>query len=221
LAGAAETGREVCYTSPVNVRRGFRFRRGGRARPPFFFAGKDAGVCARNARQTGRREDGVVANTDQLWSLCEDYLDGVGLELDDLEVAGDGPRLVKVTVDGEAGRRGVDVDRLSGVSQALSRLLDERDMFQNSYTLEVTSPGLERKLRRPRHYEKSVGSDVKISTTCEVGGQTHHRGVLEAAEPDGFVIRVGSESRRIAYAQVAVARTVFEWKKPAKPGQKR
>lgn len=162
----------------------------------------------------------MAAKTDQLWSLCESYLDGVGLELDDLEVAGDGPRLVRVTVDGEA-ERGVDVDRLAGVSQALSRLLDEQDLFRNSYTLEVTSPGLERKLRRPRHYEKSVGSDLKVSTICEVGGQTHHRGVLETVEPDGFVMRVGSESRRIAYAEVASARTVFEWKKPAKPGQKR
>lgn len=162
----------------------------------------------------------MAAKSDQLWSLCESYLDGVGLELDDLEVTGDGPRLVRVIVDGEA-ERGVDVDRLSGVSQALSRLLDERDLFRNSYTLEVTSPGLERKLRRPRHYEKSVGSDLAVSTLGEVGGHTHHRGVLEKAEPDGFVMRVGSESRRIAYAEVAAARTVFEWKKPAKPGRKR
>lgn len=160
-----------------------------------------------------------MANTDRLWSLCEEYLDGVGLELDDLEVAGEGPRLVRVTVDD--GRRGVDADRLSGASRALSRMLDELDPFANSYTLEVTSPGLERNLRRPRHYEKSVGSDVKISTTCEVEGQTRHRGVLQTVEGDGFVMRVGSQTRRIAFADVAAARTVFEWKKPAKPGRKR
>lgn len=160
-----------------------------------------------------------MADADRLWSLCEEYLDGVGLELDDLEVAGKGPRLVRVTVDGGPGRRVVDVDRLSGASQALSRLLDEQDLFADSYTLEVTSPGLERNLRRPRHYEKSVGSDVKISTTCEVEGQTRHRGVLQTVEGDGFVMRVGSQTRRIAFADVAAARTVFEWKKPAKPGQ--
>ncbi len=162
-----------------------------------------------------------MADADRLWSLCEDCLQEAGLELDDLEVAGDGPRLVRVTVDGGAGGRGVDVDRLSGASRALSRLLDEQDLFAGSYTLEVTSPGLERKLRRRNHYEKSVGSDVKISTTCEVEGQTRHRGVLETVEGDGFVMRVGSQPRRIAFAEVAAARTVFEWKKPVKPGGKR
>ena len=162
-----------------------------------------------------------MADDDRLWSLCEDYLQEAGLELDDLEVAGEGPRLVRVTVDGDDGERGVDVDRLSGASRALSRLLDEQDLFADSYTLEVTSPGLERTLRRRRHYEKSVGSDVKISTACEVEGETRHRGVLETVEGDGFVMRIGSQTRRIAFAEVAAARTVFEWKKPVKPGRKR
>lgn len=161
-----------------------------------------------------------MADDDRLWSLCEDYLQEVGLELDDLEVAGQGPRLVRVTVDG-GGERGVDVDRLSGAARALSRLLDERDLFADSYTLEVTSPGLERNLRRRRHYEKSVGSDVKISTAREVEGQTRHRGVLETVEGDGFVMRIGSQTRRIAFSEVDAARTVFEWKKPVKPGRKR
>lgn len=161
-----------------------------------------------------------MADDDRLWSLCEDYLQEVGLELDDLEVAGQGPRLVRVTVDG-GGERGVDVDRLSGAARALSRLLDERDLFADSYTLEVTSPGLERNLRRRCHYEKSVGSDVKISTAREVEGQTRHRGVLETVEGDGFVMRIGSQTRRIAFSEVDAARTVFEWKKPVKPGRKR
>ena len=154
--------------------------------------------------------------TEQLWRTCEDYLAAEDLELDDLEVAGSGTRVVRVTVDAEGG---VGVDRLARVSRALSRLLDEQDPFEGSYTLEVSSPGLERALRRPRHYEKSVGSDVKVKSKAEIDGARNHRGTLQSADEDGFVLQVDGADRRFGYEQVQSARTVFEWKKAPKPGQ--
>lgn len=146
----------------------------------------------------------------RLWRLCNEYLVGQGLELDDLEVAGRGPRLVRVTVDCEGG---VDVQRIAEASRALSRRFDELDPFDGPYSLEVTSPGLERNLRRPLHFRKSVGRKVTVRTRAEVEGSRHHQGMLESVDDDHFVMRIGENVRRIAFRQVRSARTRFEWKK--------
>ena len=153
----------------------------------------------------------------RLWKLCEEYLAGQGLELDDLEVAGQGPRLVRITVDRQGG---VDVQQLADASHALSRRLDEVDPFEGPYSLEVTSPGLERKLRRPLHYRKSIGRDITVKTRSEVEGFRHHQGILESVGSEHFVVRVGGRARRIAFRQVRSARTRFEWKKRPKSGKK-
>ncbi len=159
----------------------------------------------------------MTTATEQLWRVCEDYLAAEHLELDDLEVVGSGPRVVRVTVDAEEG---VGVDRLARVSRALSRLLDESEPFEESYTLEVSSPGLERALKRPRHYEKAIGREIKVKTRDEVAGARTHQGTLAAVDPAGFEMTVEGEARRMTYEQVQSARTVFEWKKTPKPGQK-
>ena len=152
--------------------------------------------------------------TDQLWTTIEDYLGAEDIELDDLEVAGN---KVVVTIDADDG---VEMDRLARISRALSRILDDADPIEGSYTLEVSSPGLERKLRRPRHYEKSLGSDLKVKSTTEIDGAKNHRGVLESVSEDGFVMNVDGSSREIGFEQVQSARTVFEWKRTPRPGKK-
>lgn len=158
----------------------------------------------------------MTTATEQLWQVCEDYLGAEQLELDDLEVVGAGPRVLRVTIDAEGG---VGVDRLARVSRALSRLLDESEPFDGAYTLEVSSPGLERELKRPRHYEKAVGREVKVKTRDDIAGARNHRGVLHTADGEGFVLEVDGDRRRVEYDQVQSARTVFEWKKTPKPGQ--
>lgn len=159
----------------------------------------------------------MTTATEQLWQVCEDYLAAEQLELDDLEVVGTGPRVVRVTVDADGG---VGVDRLARVSRALSRILDESEPFDDPYTLEVSSPGLERALKRPRHYEKAIGREIKVKTRDEVDGARTHQGELASVHDGGFEMTVDGGGRRLAYDQVQSARTMFEWKKTPKPGQK-
>lgn len=154
---------------------------------------------------------------ERLEDLFEQHLAGQGLELDYLQVAGRGPRIVRVIVDREGG---VGVDQLAAVSRSLSRQLDRLDPFEGSYSLEVSSPGLERTLHLPRHFSKSIGRDVIIKTDVEVAGSRHHRGVLEAADSDGCAVRVDGETRLIGYGQVRSARTRFEWNKQARATRK-
>lgn len=160
----------------------------------------------------------MTGTVDRLWSVIEPYVSAEGIELDDLEIVGKAPGIVvRVTLDSDEG---VGVDRLAEMSRRLSRLLDEEDPVAGSYTLEVSSPGLERKLRRPRHYEKSVGRDVKVKSKVPVGGDHSHRGILARADEEGFVVDIDGNERRIAYGDVVSARTVFAWEKTPKPGKR-
>jgi ribosome maturation factor RimP len=155
---------------------------------------------------------------EDLWELLDGYLQAEGLELDDLEMVGQGRGAVlRVTVDMDGG---IGVDRLAETSRGLARLLDEDDRFQKSYTLEVTSPGLERKLRRPEHFAKSIGREITIKTHQEVDGERAHRGTLESADEVACVIAVEGSDRTIPLAAIASARTVFRWEPAAKPGAK-
>ncbi len=160
----------------------------------------------------------MTGKVERLWAVVEPYVAAEGIELDDMDIVGKAPGVVvRVTLDAEGG---VGVDRLAEISRRLSRLLDEEDPIDGSYTLEVSSPGLERKLRRPRHFEKSVGREVKVKSRSQIEGDHSHRGVLESANDEAFVVDVDGSRREIAYGDVVSARTVFAWEKAAKPGKR-
>jgi len=158
----------------------------------------------------------VSDTAERLWDVIEPYVAAEGIELDDFEVLGHGAgTIVRVTVDGGDA---LSVDRIAELSRGISRLLDDDDPVNGSYTLEVSSPGLERRLRRPRHYEKSLGREVKVKTKRPVAGTVNHAGSLLEADDEGFVVDTDAGAHRIAYADVVSARTVFVWEKASKPG---
>lgn len=150
---------------------------------------------------------------DKLQGLIEPYVAAEGVELDDLEVLSGG-KLIRVTVDAEET---IPVDAIAEISRGIGRLLDAEDPISGAYTLEVSSPGLERKLRRARHYQKSLGRTIKAKTFAEIDGDKTHTGILVDADDTSFVIDVDGAERTITYDMVSSARTVFVWEKP---GQK-
>ena len=144
-------------------------------------------------------------------SLVAPLLDDLGLELFDVELKGG---ILRVSVDRDGG---VDLEAISRASQRVSDLLDEADPIKERYTLEVSSPGLERTLRTPAHFRRYVGTKVSVKTRPDVEGERRFEGVLEEADEDG--IAVGG--RRLSYDDLDRVRTVFEWggqpkKQPAK-----
>lgn len=155
---------------------------------------------------------------ERLWDLLAPYLEAEGVELDDLAVLGRGAgRMLRVTVDGAGG---LDVDRIADLARGLSRLLDEAEGLDGPYTLEVTSPGLERSLSRPAHYRKSVGREVVVKTRVAIDGAQSHRGLLTAVADEGVAVLVDGSARQIPLSEVTQARTVFRWEKPARPGKR-
>jgi ribosome maturation factor RimP len=161
-----------------------------------------------------------MATEEHIWKVVEPYLAAEKLELDDLELVGRGRAMtLRVVVDGEGG---LDLDRIAEVARGLSRLLDSVPDLEGPYQLEVTSPGLERKLTRPSHFAKSVGREVVAKTNAGTASPRTIRGVLTDAGEGEFVIKDESDRiETIPYDQVLSARTVFRWEKATKPGQAR
>jgi ribosome maturation factor RimP len=148
------------------------------------------------------------------------------LDLYDIEVTGP---VLKVVVDRSEG---LDLQVLAAATRAVSRALDEADPIGGAYTLEVTSPGLERSLRTPEHFARAVGETVKVKLVAGVGDERRVAGVLDAADDDGIVVRPSADDadaaaagdddegpRRIGYDDIERARTVFVWGPAAKPGK--
>jgi ribosome maturation factor RimP len=159
-----------------------------------------------------------MAIVDEVRSVIEPWLAAERLELDDLELKGTGPgRTLRVVIDADEP---VDLDRIAEVSSGISRLLDAEIDLDDPYQLEVTSPGLERVLKTPRHFQKSVGREVNMKLRRE-GETVVVKGRIELAgddrasvtTEDGAVVEFG-------YDEIAKARTVFRWQAAPKPGKK-
>ena len=140
------------------------------------------------------------------------------LDLYDVEFRGGTLRITVDTPPGSTG--GVDLETLTLVTKMLSRDLDHDDPMPGHYTLEVTSPGLERTLRTPTHFQREVGKTVAIRLRDVVQGERRLQGVLVAADEQGATIRADDLTDRVvAYDQIDRARTVFVWGPAPKPGK--
>ena len=154
-----------------------------------------------------------MSSSEEIRQFVEPVVTARGLDLYDVELAG---TVVRVLVDQDGG---VGVDELGEVTRAVSRVLDEHDPIPSRYTLEVSSPGLERRLRRPEHFQRSVGSRVVIKTVAGTEGDRRVEGELSAADDEGIAVTTADgPARRLAYDEIDRARTVFEWGPAPKPG---
>ena len=144
----------------------------------------------------------------------------LGVDLYDLEYAGGTLTVTLDTFPGSEG--GITLETLSLATRLISRELDHSDPIPGHYTLEVTSPGLERSLRTPAHFAREIGKTVAIRLRNTAGGDRRVNGVLVAADDDGATVRLDDADlteRVVPYDQIDRARTVFVWGPAPKPGK--
>jgi ribosome maturation factor RimP len=142
-------------------------------------------------------------------ALIRPEVEAAGLELWEVTFRREGGRMVlRVTVDREGG---ADLDAISAVAERISQQLDVEGFGASRYQLEVSSPGLARPLRQPRHFERSVGERVRVKTREPVEGSRTHEGALVSADAETIVIATDGGEVRVPYSNLASARTVFEW----------
>ena len=144
--------------------------------------------------------------TDRVGSLVAPLCDRVGVELLDIDYDGG---VVRVTVDHPDG---VGMDAIAALTREVSRALDHEDPVKGRYTLEVSSPGLERTLRRPGHFVRAIGSTVTVKTLPGTDGDRRVQGILESADEGGITLRTAEDVVRVLrHDEIQKARTVFEW----------
>jgi ribosome maturation factor RimP len=138
--------------------------------------------------------------------MCGDALQPLQLAIYDIAVSGSGrARTVRVNIERLDGQP-IDLETIASASRTLDPILDAFPGLAGAYTLEVSSPGLERPLRRPEHFARARG----VMVTAKLDGE-RVRGVLTNADDDGFELNVDGSTRRIAYADASQVRTIFEW----------
>ena len=136
-----------------------------------------------------------------LRSLAEPIVAGLDCDLEDVVIRQAGKRrLVRVVVDHHSG--GLTLDLVASISREISRVLDESTVLGNSpFVLEVTSPGVDRPLRLPRHWSRAVGRLVLVTPTV---GEPIEGRVLQAGDTDAVLDVEGTETT-VRYADVARA----------------
>ncbi|WP_028595539.1 ribosome maturation factor RimP [Paenibacillus assamensis] len=137
-------------------------------------------------------------------NMLQPYLDEHQFELVDIEYVKEGSSwFLRVFVDKDGG---IDIEDCGRISEYLSLQLDDNDPITDAYFLEVSSPGAERPLKKPKDYEKSIGKHVFVTTYEPVQGLKEFEGTLVSYDGETVVVRVGKKEYELSTSKVASAR---------------
>ena len=143
---------------------------------------------------------------DELSNLLEPTIERLGYELVDLEARlGGMGGLVRLFIDKPVG---IDLDDCEKVSLAVSALLDVEDPIPGNYNLEVSSPGLDRKLTKVEHFQRFEGETVKVQMRFPIEGRRRFRGILVSSDEENIVVEVDGESHSLPLKTIDTARLV-------------
>ena len=144
---------------------------------------------------------------DELRRLIEPTIESLGYELSDVEVHLDGrDGIVRVFVDRVPD--GVGLADCETVSRQLSALLDVENPIPEHYTLEVSSPGLDRRLTKPEHFQRFLGEEVRVKLRFPLDGRRNFRGHLKSGTKEKIEIEVDGVLHQLAIATIDSARLV-------------
>ena len=143
---------------------------------------------------------------DELLKLLEPTVEGLGYELSDLEVKFGGRHgALRVFIDKPDG---IGLDDCENVSLAISALLDVEDPLPGHYDLEVSSPGLDRKLTKIEHFQRFEGEIVKVQMRFPIAGRRRFRGTLVSSDDENIVVEVDGVPHTLPVATIDTARLV-------------
>lgn len=138
---------------------------------------------------------------DRVRALVEQAVISQGVELWDVRFVKEGASYyLRIFIDSE---KGIDIDDCTNVSHAVDPILDEADPIDKSYYLEVCSPGLERELSRPEHFEKMMGQPVTAKLYRAQNGSKELKGTLAGYNDGNLTLDVNGESITLTKGDVA------------------
>jgi ribosome maturation factor RimP len=146
---------------------------------------------------------------DALMRLLEPPIEALGYEMVDVEFAQSGRSAVlRIYIDRAAGdaTQPITVDDCARVSHAASEMLDSEDPIKGHYSLEVSSPGLDRVLRKRAHFERFVGERVFVELKLPLDGRRRYAGTLRTVAADEIAVEVDGREYRLPLDRIQKAR---------------
>lgn len=151
------------------------------------------------------------ATLTRVWQLADPLVEGEGMEIVDIEFRHEGSRggrVLRLYLDKEGGP---NVDDLGRVSRQLSELLDAEDTIDGSYTLEVSSPGINRPLKKPAHFARFVGKRIRVRTRDLIDGRRSFLGILGQVVEDSVILTQEGKRYQIPFSMIEKSNYDHDW----------
>jgi ribosome maturation factor RimP len=147
--------------------------------------------------------------SEKLVAIVEPAVSALGFELVGIEHVPQGRHsLLRIYIDHE---NGITVDDCGHVSHQVSAVLDVEDPIRGMYTLEVSSPGLERPLFTLEHYERFVGNLAEIRMHAPQNGRRKFKGRIQGVDDDEVIVEVDGDECRLPIGNIDKAHLIHEW----------
>ncbi|MBR1915069.1 MAG: ribosome maturation factor RimP [Alphaproteobacteria bacterium] len=145
-----------------------------------------------------------------LENMIEPVVEALGYEPIRILLSGEKKKTLQVMIDVKDGSREINVEDCATVSRALSKLLDEKDPIDGEYSLEVSSPGIDRPLTKPHHFARFTGFEAKLETIEAVDNRKRIKGIIENIDADNNVhITMDGKEYVVAFDNISKAKLVL------------
>ena len=142
--------------------------------------------------------------------LIEPIIEKIGYELYDVEYAKEGKNyFLRIFIDSE---KGIDLNDCEKVNDAITDMLDEENYIKEQYFLEVSSPGIEKVLRKEKHLEKNIGTKISVKLfKKDENGKKEYKGTLEDFDEKYIKIKEENQEFKIERKNISQIKTVYNW----------
>ena len=152
-----------------------------------------------------------MANIEEkVTNLVEPIIEKIGYELYDVEYAKEGKNyFLRIFIDNE---KGIDLNDCEKVNDAITDILDTENYIKEQYFLEISSPGIERILRKDKHLEKNIGTDINVKLfKKDENGKKEYIGKLKEFNQNEIVLEIEENEIKIERKNISQIKTVYNW----------
>lgn len=141
--------------------------------------------------------------------LIKNKIEDLGYELYDVQYVKEGKDyFLRVFIDKESG---IDLEDCEQISREINPLLDEKDFIKEMYFLEVSSPGVERVLRKEKHFKESIGKEVEIKLFRPIEKQKEYVGILEKWDENTVYLKINEKEIQIERKNISIMKLKYNW----------
>ena len=152
-----------------------------------------------------------MANIEQkVENLLKPKIEEIGYELYDVEYAKEGKNyFLRIFIDNE---KGIDLNDCEKVNDAVNDILDKENYIKEQYFLEISSPGIERVLRKDKHLEQNIGKDINVKLfKKDENGAKEYLGTLKEFNQNEIIIETEEQEIKIERKNISQIKTVYNW----------